>query len=598
MMQAGKHQTAYLAAFWKEIEQEGALLRERALPPLLEKDFFLFEKTGNRLVYENVYFARRKFLTVFGILSEFGNRREDLAKLENVIVEVCAERFWALPAHVDFAHLDETTIDLFAAETAQTLAELLVVLGERLSPFVAALAKQEITRRVLAPFCESTVPYSWWETDRCNWSAVCAGSIGMAAVYMDRMGALEPAWKNACIKRVCDALGCYLDGMEEDGACTEGLGYFSYGMSYYTAFAELLYEETGKKVNLMDHPKCARIAAFQEMCYFGQGVSLSFSDGSDTERFLPGLTAYLSHCFAKVKTPPFTAARRFCDDACYRWLPNERNIRWLLAYGGAAVCAGTDFSSCDILPAAQWMICKNKRGNGFAAKGGHNDENHNHNDVGHFLCVYNGELLLTDLGAGEYTKDYFGEGRYGILCNRSLGHSVPLVNDLEQCQGKQYRADAFVWDKERRKLEISFAAAYPCGCIDRISRIIRMEDESDLRLCVTDCFVRTKDTKKITENLVTPFAPVICDAHTVVITGERGGCSITAACRENEDEPWQQAKDLRIVPKEHARHDGSKTTVYLIQWETLAECRMQISCYSDVSGFALTEKNGLGGKIR
>ncbi len=36
MMQAGKHQTAYLAAFWKEIEQEGALLRERALPPLLE----------------------------------------------------------------------------------------------------------------------------------------------------------------------------------------------------------------------------------------------------------------------------------------------------------------------------------------------------------------------------------------------------------------------------------------------------------------------------------------------------------------------------------------------------------------------------------
>ena len=45
MMQAGKHQTAYLAAFWKEIEQEGALLRERALPPLLEKDFFLFEET-------------------------------------------------------------------------------------------------------------------------------------------------------------------------------------------------------------------------------------------------------------------------------------------------------------------------------------------------------------------------------------------------------------------------------------------------------------------------------------------------------------------------------------------------------------------------
>lgn len=593
MLQLGKQETAYLAAFWKELEQEGALLRERALPPLLEEDFFLFEKTGNRLVYENVYFARRKFLTVFGILAEFGKRDEDFAKLEEVIIEVCGERFWALPAHVDFAHLDENTIDLFAAETAQTLAELLAVFGERLSPFVTALAKQEITRRVLAPFCESAVPYSWWETDRCNWSAVCAGAIGMAAIYMDRMGALEPAWKSACIKRVCDALGCYLDGMEEDGACTEGLGYFSYGMSYYTAFAELLFEESGKTVNLMNNPKCARIAAFQEKCYFGQGVSLSFSDGSDSERFLPGLTAYLSHCYDGLKTPPYSAARRFCDDACYRWLPNERNIRWLLTYGGASACVatGADFSSCDLLPAAQWLICKNKQGNGFAAKGGHNDENHNHNDVGHFLCVYRGELLLTDLGVGEYTKDYFGAGRYGILCNRSLGHSVPLVNDLEQCQGAQYRADAFVWDKKRQELEISFAAAYPCGCIERIGRKIRMEKESDLRLCVTDCFVRVKDTKKITENLVTPFAPVIRDAHTVVIAGEQGECRIAIACREKEAEPWQQeARNLRILPMEHACHDGSKTTVYLIQWETLAECRMQIVCD------ALVKQNGLGGK--
>ena len=52
-----------------------------------------------------------------------------------------------------------------------------------------------------------------------------------------------------------------------------------------------------------------------------------------------------------------------------------------------------------LLPCAQWMICKDQNGNGFAAKGGHNDENHNHNDIGHFLCVWQGELLLTDLGA-------------------------------------------------------------------------------------------------------------------------------------------------------------------------------------------------------
>lgn len=56
----------------------------------------------------------------------------------------------------------------------------------------------------------------------------------------------------------------------------------------------------------------------------------------------------------------------------------------------------------------------------MAAKGGNNGEPHNHNDVGSFFYLVGDEMLLTDLGAGEYTKEYFHEGRYRILCNNSL----------------------------------------------------------------------------------------------------------------------------------------------------------------------------------
>ncbi|MDY4307971.1 hypothetical protein SNF32_14980 [Enterococcus mundtii] len=45
----------------------------------------------------------------------------------------------------------------------------------------------------------------------------------------------------------------------------------------------------------------------------------------------------------------------------------------------------------------------------FAAKGGRNDESHNHIDIGHFVFGTREDLFLTDLGAGEYTKDYFDE---------------------------------------------------------------------------------------------------------------------------------------------------------------------------------------------
>ena len=571
-------ETAYVKGFWEELEQAAVSLRGCELPALREEDFFLFQRTGNRLVYENAYFGRRKYLTVFGILAEFGKRQEDIDTLSAVMESVCEERFWALPAHVDFNALDETTIDLFAAETAQTLAELLTIFPDVLPKELVEKAQNEIMRRVLVPFCSSTVPYSWWETDRCNWSAVCAGCVGMTAIYMDRMGRLPKEWKEPCLRRVCDAMQCYLDGMEGDGACTEGLGYFSYGMSYYTAFAELLYEESRHTIDLMARPKCGRIAAFQEKCYFGGGVSVSFSDGSSRERFLPGLTAFLAYKFEGIRTPDYAAARGLEQDACYRWLTNERNIRWLIRYGGRTKKSAQE-PSYELLSSAQWMICKDGTGNGIAAKGGHNDENHNHNDVGHFLCVFRGEMLLTDLGAGEYTKDYFSDKRYDILCNRSLGHSVPLINDCEQCAGREYHAERFVWEEAARMLRISFATAYPQGLIQELERTIffsaQEPAEDAMRIVVTDRFVPSALTRKLTENLITPFPVRIeetkDDIYVMKIEGQRGFCRIRTA----------NASGLRIIPKEHCLHDGTRTTVYLIQWDLVdaaREMRMEISC--------------------
>ena len=60
-----------------------------------------------------------------------------------------------------------------------------------------------------------------------------------------------------------------------------------------------------KAVELMKKPKCENIALFQQKCYFGGGISVSFSDGSSKEPFLPGLTAYLAHCIPQVETPDY-----------------------------------------------------------------------------------------------------------------------------------------------------------------------------------------------------------------------------------------------------------------------------------------------------
>ncbi|MBE5875750.1 MAG: heparinase [Lachnospiraceae bacterium] len=571
-----KQQIEYLQRFWKEIEQEAKVLSHTAMPVLTEKEFELFFQTGNRLVYEASYFGRRKYLTVYGILAVYRGEQEDIEKLTDILESVCRERYWALPAHVNASTRDELTIDLFAAETAQTLSELVYLLQDRLDDKVKTRILDEVIRRVMVPYMERRVAYGW-ETDPCNWSAVCAGSIGMAAVYLYRMGRLDKVQRDECIQRVCASMQCYIGGLEEDGACTEGLGYYSYGMSYFTGFAELAYEESQGNIDLMIGKKCENIALFQQKCYFGKGMSISFSDGNSKECFLPGMTAYMKHRFSTVETPDYSLARGLYGDHCYRWLTNERNIRWLMKYESDET--ESEYSHEEqyhLLPSAQWMIYKDKQGNGYAAKGGHNAESHNHNDVGHFLVVYQGEMFLTDLGAGEYTKEYFGAGRYDILCNRSLGHSVPIINDTEQCAGKEYCAGAFVWDEKQKELMISFASAYSEDAIAEVERKIQVlpEEKGKFSMRVRDCFQPSAKTHSVVENLITQYEPIV-DNNSVVLQGRHGSCKITV----------DSQTEIAVLAQKHSNHEGVSEDVYLIQWKvpidagSRSESVIKIECW-------------------
>ena len=164
------------------------------------------------------------------------------------------------------------------------------------------------------------------------------------------------------------------------------------------------------------------------------------------------------------------------------------------------------------------------------------------------------------------------------MCNRSLGHSVPLIDGEEQCAGEQYRADDFEWNEKNEELSISFAGAYPAGCIDRLERKIHMDTAEGLCLTVVDNFFAANGSRTITENVVTSYAPGLLDLQTVEIQGERGVCRFRIWYRAGGNEEWMQAENLRIVPKEHALHDGSRVTVYLLQWDCVLPEKQEIEC--------------------
>lgn len=542
----------FLKSYEEEFVNEGKRLDKEKMPQLTEELFAKYELTGDRLEYEEVYFGRRKFLSVYAMLSIMYGKKADLLRLEEVIEDICNEECWALPAHVNRNEDNwQITIDLFAAETAFSLAEITKLLEKKLSKETCEKAQAEVFRRVLNPFMESQAPYAWWENSNMNWCAVCCGSIGVAAIWLMQR---DKEKLHKLLDRLNSSIMNYIGGFSEDGACLEGLSYYTYGMSFFVAYADLVYKYFAGRVNLFNNDKLKNIALFQQKCFLSENISLSFSDSSKDEKYRVGLTAYLSKRYVGVKFPAKSLVAGLESDNCYRYGILSRDYFWTKQYTNVAKMEGEWHT---VLPIAQWSICKSNNNCAMAAKGGHNDEPHNHNDVGSFVYACDDEIVLDDLGSGEYTKDYFGPKRYESICCGSMGHNVPIIDGREQYTGAEYKASRFVADGEGNT-EIGIEAAYGLAKNEKITRKITFE-RSDGNCLVKDKFVLNQG-KVVTENLVTSYKPRINENGFVIVT------------RKNAFEiVIENGADYGIQEKTYIDHYGVKKMVWLMQWKVVGD---------------------------
>ena len=566
----------FLENYKRQIGEEAAKLMSFPMPELTEDLFALYEQNGNRLQYENVYFERRKFLTILGLQALLEKRQQRmmgdqlLRKLVEIIEDVCNEECWALPAHVSRKHPGwQTTVDLFSAETGQTLAELADRLRNDLPENIYSMMLENVERRIFHPFLENESGYGWEKTDH-NWNAVCSGSIGSACLHLmrEKPDILEP-----CLKRVCESLPYYIGGFAEDGTCMEGLGYFTYGMSYFVHFAQELYEYTDGQRDLLcgnwagfpagHQDKRARIAAFFSKCFFSDGRTVSFSDASSNDKFNMGLACALKRRFPQVQIPDVKQAAGLLEDNCYRFAFRMMDVFETEKYLEQSEPEASTQVNCHKLLDAQWCIANARNGVGFACKGGHNGEPHNHNDVGHFIYESSGVILFADLGAGEYTADYFSDGRYGILCNNSFGHSVPIIAGCGQQAGKQYGCRVFTVDEypERCIVHAEFSGAYERGLLEQLRRQLcfSLEDGS---LTARDEFILSEDLASknadAQENLITQILPKVQENEILLDCG-----AVTAVLSIEGIHP---GKDVMIHEFIHCNHSGQPEKVYAIRW--------------------------------
>ncbi|MCJ7842264.1 heparinase II/III family protein [Lederbergia sp. NSJ-179] len=536
------------------LEEAANYSLKNRVEPIGLKGYQTYLKTGDRLPFEHQYFARRKQLNVLALDVLIRNNDESIPLLEEVMFQICNEYSWALPAHIplmdhSFSKESKTIIDLFAAETAQALAEIVELIGAQLSDFIKQRIYEEIDIRIFIPFEEK----DWhWERLRNNWSSVIAGSIGLAALSILP---LHSERQKQILNRLQISFDHYLEGFKEDGVCVEGVDYWAYGFGYYCYFAEK-YTRLYHDDRYIRDQKIKSIAEFPFYSMIGENRYVPYSDTSNHSELPSGLLCYCQKTF-DVAIPPVAEATSLDSDHCYRWAPMYRNLMWTT---DASVTEAVK-ASRHYFPDFEWLVIRDLESRFiFSAKGGANNESHNHNDIGHFIIGDGLDLLLTDLGAGEYTRDYFGNKRYTFLPNRALGHSLPLIQGKEQKEGEFQAQNVHfkVMDELTSEFSLELAKTYPevKGLKSFHRKWIVNEQEKCVLLDDVLQF-NSAEQASVTENFVSLFEPMIVENRIV--------------WRGNESElilDFDQNSDTPIIREDaFFNHDGVETKVYLTQLE-------------------------------
>jgi hypothetical protein len=509
------------------------------LPPLPDELYESFFKTGQRLPFEKVYFERRRRLgrlAMTVLLGDAATREKFTGALIEKIGEIMAEESWTLPAHAwtQPSGKDPFKIDLFAAETANTMGELLNlfagILPKELQTQVKVRLREQIFENYLHPRSEIT-----WKQLPMNWNAVChQGVIGAALAVEDDLDLVAEILASAA-----ECLEIFLSGFGKDGSTSEGPGYWCYGFGRFAELNCQLETATGGTLTFIgNNEHIRRIAQFAPALVFSNGNLVNFSDGHRKGRLELALLAYLGKrldlpLLKQESAALYRAAMEDGIDLNMQRADVFYFTRLFLRCPANLEAVEEPARIDTFFPDYGAVIAHGENDRGalleFAAKGGHNAEHHNHNDCGSYILNLNGEPGIIEIGSPEYVNTYFSSDatRYSFLAARSLGHSVPLVNGYEQAVGAEFAARVIECqlENDRIKFEIDLTQCYPieAGCRSLVRTFIF--EKKPGRLVISDAF--RFETAGEVKSIIICDAPAKYDESGVRIETEGGTLLVT-----------------------------------------------------------------------
>ena len=449
-------------------------LRSTPWPSRSATGFLAFVRTGSRQADETPYFARRRRL----ILSVLAVCEGDASLLDDVVDGlwcICEETSWVISAHnvnpvpgappperFPLPREKDAYIDLFSAQTGMILCLACHLLGEALdavTPILRERVRSEIRERLIVPF--ETRNDFWWmgvlRSDLCNWTPWILSNLLLCA------GAeLSSAHRLAdFIIRSAEIMDRWLEVIPEDGGLDEGTGYWNMAGGALADYLEMLERITAGSVSLWHLPKIRNLLRFPLRTHLGDGWFVNFAD-CDARVSLSG--ERLELCAKKLHDPDLAVLGRAHRASPLRQIDDVPHFTRLLSslFSPSVPCPPPVPRNSDYIESLQLRILS-QGGWTLAAKGGHNGENHNHNDVGSLILMLDRKPVVVDAGNMTYTALTFSSRRYTLWNTRSGWHNVPLIGGTEQAAGRQYAARNVRCTPEGMVLDLTCAYPPECG---------------------------------------------------------------------------------------------------------------------------------------
>ncbi|CAN5481648.1 heparinase II/III family protein [soil metagenome] len=438
----------------------------------------LIERTGDRDAYQAVSFEKREVLGTLLLAEIYENKGRFVDPIIDGVWSICEESFWGVPAHLpkskDYAGLMDVSrpfVDLFAAETATYLAWVDYYLGDKLdavSPQIRKRIYEETNNRIFQPLLAK--PHGWM-TKTANGRAPNNWNPWICSNWLNAVLLLEKDddKRSASVYKLLGVLDEFLNPYPQDGGCDEGPSYWgAAAASLYDNIAMLNTASNDAFQYVYTDEKFRNMGRFIYRAQISETYFLNFADADPQ----PGMAATMIYRYGKAINDPdmmrFGAFYRKPETGEIGKFHYFRHFYALFMQEEfQKAVPGLPLPNNVWLPDLQVFTARDKAGttDGFyvAAKGGHNDESHNHNDIGNYVVYYNGQPLLIDVGRGTYTAKTFSNKRYDIWYNCSDYHNLPTVNGINQLPGMNFKAThvSYKAADALTQFTVDLAQAYP-----------------------------------------------------------------------------------------------------------------------------------------